>query len=296
MDSDKSKTQEQKMTTNSDKVAVVLIARNEEEIISKTIKHLLEQELLPYRIIVVNDGSTDRTGEVASQFSSVEVINRERREESFLAKKELAETVNVGLKKLHDDKKCEFVCIMGSDILFPKNYFSTIIRRMKLNPKIAIASGIIKNEFSIEPRGAGRVVRCDFWRKLGLVYPVNYGWEGYLILKAQSLGYEITSYSDLISISQRKTGKRFDSKRYFYYGLGLKALGYSFVYTLAKVLLFSKRDFKGAYNMLRGYLSDYDNLYEPELREYVRKTQLNNIITLNSNYLKRFFNTLRKAK
>jgi len=149
------------------KVAVVLNARNEEKVLSKTISAILSQELLPYRIIVINDGSTDRTGEIASSFSQVEVINKEKRKENYLARKELARTINDGLNKLHSDKDCEFVCMMGADILLPKNYIADIIGRMKKESKIAIASGIIKEEFSIEPRGGGRIVRCDFWRKLG---------------------------------------------------------------------------------------------------------------------------------
>jgi len=275
------------------KVAVVLNARNEEKVLSKTISTILSQDLLPYRIIVINDGSTDRTGEVALSFSKVEVINKEKREENYLARKELAGTINEGLRKLHSDKDCEFVCMMGADILLPKNYIVDIISRMKKDPKIVIASGILKGEFSIEPRGGGRIVRCDFWRKLGFLYPENYGWEGYLVLKAQSMGYEVRSYSDIIFQTQRKTGTKFDSSRYFYYGLALKALGYTGTYTLGKALLFFLKHPNGSYHMLRGYLSDYDDLYEPELRDYVRKSQKN---VLKSNVIKRFFKVLRHSK
>jgi len=269
------------------KIAVVLNARNEEKNISKTLESIFHQKLLPYRIIVVNDGSTDKTGEIVSQFNSVELINRPKRQESHLAKKDLAETINVGLRKLHNDKECEFVWLVGADILFPKDYLSKIISRMKENPQIVIASGIMKDEFSIEPRGGGRVVRCDFWRKIGLEYPVNYGWEGYLVWKAQSMGFETTGYPDVVSQTQRQTGKSFDPKRYYYYGLALKALGYTFLYTIMKILLFSTRKPCGAYFMLKGYLSNYDELYESELREYVKKTQHQNMF--KPAYVKRFF-------
>ena len=275
------------------KVAVVLNARNEEKVLSKTISAILSQELLPYRIIIINDGSTDRTGEIASSFSQVEVINKEKRKENYLARKELVRTINDGLNELHSDKDCEFVCMMGADILLPKNYIADIIGRMKKESKIAIASGIIKEEFSIEPRGGGRIVRCDFWRKLGFLYPENYGWEGYLVLKAQSMGYEVRSYSDIVFQTQRKTGTKFDSSRYFYYGLALKALGYTGSYTLGKALLFFLKHPSGSFHMVRGFLSDYDDLYEPELREYVRKSQKN---VLKSNVIKRFFKVLRHSK
>ena len=39
-----------------------------------------------------------------------------------------------------------------------------------------------------------------------------------------------------------------------------------------------------------------ENLYEPELREYIRNTQMNKITKLDLNYTKRFFKTLIHAK
>ncbi len=195
-------------STKTTKVAVVIIARNEENSIKKTIDCLKMQDLVPYRIIAVNDGSTDKTGEILLTLENIEVINRQRREESHLAKKELANTVNCGLEKLQNDLDCEFIMISGADLIFPKNYLSLIVERMRTETKIAISSGMIEGEFSIEPRGAGRVIRYDFWKKIGLKYPVNYGFEAFLLLKAKSLGYEITSFQDLVIVTERKTGSK----------------------------------------------------------------------------------------
>jgi len=277
------------------KVAVVIPARNEEPRIGKTLESILNQDLKPYRVIVINDGSSDKTGEIAASFSEVEVINRSDREENLVAKKELAETFNIGLEKLLSDNDCEFILISGADLLIPKNYLSTIVKSMKENPKIVVSSGVIKGEFSIEPRGPGRVVRYEFWKKLGLKYPVNYGFEGYLLWKAKSLNYEIKIFSDVVATTQRKTGSEYPPKLYFYYGLGLKALGYSKLYVFFKLLLFAKRNLKGSYYMYRGFFSEYSNLYEPELRDYVRKTQHENIFHLQSNYIPRFFKILRHS-
>lgn len=275
------------------KIAAVIIARNEEKIISKTINSILTQKLKPYRIIVVNDGSTDKTGEILDTFNSIEVVNRPIRKESYLAKKELASTINFGLKKLHVDLECEYVCILGSDMLYSKNYFYDIVSRMKKNLNLVIASGVIKNEFSVDPRGSGRIIRCDFWRKIGFYYPENYGFEGYLILKANSLGYETKSFQDIVSSTQRKTGSNYDAKKYYFYGLGFKALGYTTSYTLAKSFIFFFKKPIGSMYMLKGFFSKYDNLYEKELRDYVKKTQKYNI--LHFNYLRLFLNLLKSS-
>jgi glycosyltransferase involved in cell wall biosynthesis len=258
-------------SSNNAKVAVIIIARNEENFIGKTIENLENQELSPYRIIVVNDGSTDKTGEILSNFENIEIINREKRDQDFLAKKDLATTINSGLEKLESDHDCDFVMISGADLIFQNNYLTSITERMQTNPKIAISSGVIEGEFSIEPRGAGRVVRYDFWKKIELKYPVNYGYEGYLLWKAKSMDYEIESFSDLIMQSQRKTGSRYNPKLYYYYGIGLKALGYATFYTVGRAILLARKKPKGAFYLLYGFFSDYHDLYESELRDFVRK-------------------------
>jgi glycosyltransferase involved in cell wall biosynthesis len=276
------------------KVAVTIPALNEEKIIGETISSLKSQILTPYRIIVVNDGSTDKTEEIIKSFSGVEIVNR-KPHESYVGKKELATTFNAGLEQLRNDDKCNYIMILGSDVILPKNYLLEITKRMNENPKIAISSGMIKDEYSITPRGAGRVVRYEFWKKLGLEYPINYGFEGYLILKAKSLGYEVKTYEDLTMITKRKTGQKYDSNLYYYYGLGLKALGYSIPYALGRIMILGKKTPKGALKMLQGFSSNYDQLYEPELRKYVKQSQRNNLFHINKNFLKNIFQLIKHS-
>ncbi len=271
------------------KVAVVIIAKNEEQFIGKTIESLISQELKPHRIILVNDGSTDKTEQIASNYKEVEIINRQNQNQSFQAKKELANTINEGLSKLKNDEECEFVIKLDADIFLSKNYLSEIIKRMKLDPKIAVSSGIVENEYSVIPRGAGRVVRLDFWKKIGLKYPVNYGFEGYLLNKARVMGYTIKVYADLVMYTSRKTGSEYNPKLYYYYGIGMKALGYTIAFVLARTANLVIRKPKGAYYMLKGFFSNYDQLYEKEVRDYVKKAQHEKIKSLRLSDFKRLF-------
>lgn len=267
----------EKEIDNKNFVAVVLIAKNEERFISKTLDSLLNQDLKPHRIIVVNDGSTDKTGEIVAKYNFVELINRSTTGKPLQARKELANTINTGLSRVKEYDDCEFVMKLDADILLPKNYLSTIVQRMNSNPKIAVSSGIIKGELTVAPRGAGRLVRTDFWKKLGLKYPVNYGFEGYLLLKALSMDYDIITFDDLQMETLRKTGSEYNPKQYFYYGIGMKALGYTLPFVLMRAIMFLKRKPKGSYYLLRGYLTSNHNLYEKELRDYVKKTQYSKI-------------------
>ena len=50
----------------------------------------------------------------------------------------------------------------------------------------------------------------------------------------------------------------------------------------------------GGFHMLRGYLSRYNDLYEPELRTFVKKTQWSKIKNFQPTYFTKVFNLIRK--
>jgi chlorobactene glucosyltransferase len=56
---------------NLPKVSVILPARNEEKYIQSCLKSLIDQDYNNYEIIVINDSSTDNTGELIRNFSSI---------------------------------------------------------------------------------------------------------------------------------------------------------------------------------------------------------------------------------
>ena len=277
---------------SNSKIAVIMPVRNEEQFITNTLNILLQQELKPYRIIVINDGSTDKTPEILKTFSTIEVVNKDNKSDSHL-EKEMAHTLNSGLELLQNDSDCDFIMKLDADHILPKNYLSKIISRMMTNSKIVACSGIIKDEFTYVPRHSGRVVRYDFWKSLGLKYPVNYDDGDYLLFKAKSMGFEIKNFTDIVTTTTRKTGSRYKNPKAFYnYGRGMKALGYAFFYTLGKSTLYFLKFPKGGINMMKGYFDKDTELYEKELRNYVRKSQYQNIFS--SDIFKRIKNILNK--
>ena len=100
---------------------------------------------------------------------------------------------------------------------------------------LVIASGIIDGESQRDtaPRGSGRIVRYDFWKKYGLEYPCWYGFESYIVYKALVENYPISVVRSASSWSQRKTGKTTNYKNY---GKAMRALGYHPMYAMGRIL------------------------------------------------------------
>ena len=52
------------------KYYIVIPAHNEEAFIALTLQSLIEQTLLPSKIVVVDDNSTDKTSKIVNEFAS----------------------------------------------------------------------------------------------------------------------------------------------------------------------------------------------------------------------------------
>jgi glycosyltransferase involved in cell wall biosynthesis len=257
------------------RVAVVIPARNEENFIGKTLNALFNQHNLPNRVIVVNDGSTDRTAEVAS-IAGAEIVDMPDRGYNVHGMPVLARVINQGLARLEEydfGAPSDYVLILGADHILPPHYITAVLDAMTENKRLVLCSGIIEGERSIVPRGSGRVVRADFWKSIGFRYPENYGFETYLVLKAQQQGHEVKVLKNLTTTTLRKTGKNYKKSVYISYGKSLKALGYSKLYSAARIGLISLKNPKGGFYMLRGYFSKDVQTYDPELRSFLSSIQ-----------------------
>lgn len=259
----------------SPRIGVVVPARNEENFIGKTLAALFDQYSRPSRVIVVNDGSTDRTAEIASA-AGAEVVNMPDRGYNVHGMPVLAQVLNRGLERLEAHgygNESDYILVLGADHVLPSHYLTTALDAMAQDSNLAVCSGIIEGERSSVPRGSGRVVRADFWQGIGFRYPENFGFETYLVLKAQQQGYNIKVLKKLVSQTLRKTGKNYKKSVYISYGKSLKALGYSRLYSAARIGLISMKRPKGGYYMIKGYLSSDVQTYDPELRSYLSSIQ-----------------------
>ncbi len=272
------------------RVAVVIPARNEENFIGTTLKALFGQHSRPSKVVVVSDGSTDTTAEVASS-AGAEVVAMPDRGYNVLGTPVLAGVINRGLERLQErgyGSNDDYVMILGADHVLPPHYITTVLDLMGTEKDIAICSGQIAGERSVVPRGSGRMVRAGFWSEIGFRYPENYGFETYLLLKAQQQGYKVKVLNDLATQTLRKTGRNYKKSAYLSYGKSLKALGYSRLYSAARIGLVSLKHPAGGFYMVRGYMSSDVETYDQELRSYLSSIQHKRIKRYVTNPIRAF--------
>jgi cellulose synthase/poly-beta-1,6-N-acetylglucosamine synthase-like glycosyltransferase/peptidoglycan/xylan/chitin deacetylase (PgdA/CDA1 family) len=122
------------------KVAVLIPAYNEEKVIERTIRAALRSSYRNLRVIVIDDGSKDRTLEVArSCFQRDEASGRLL----VLTKPNSgkADALNFGLRHLRSDE--EIFMGIDADTVIAKNAVSWLVPRF-LNPKVGAVAGNAK--------------------------------------------------------------------------------------------------------------------------------------------------------
>jgi poly-beta-1,6 N-acetyl-D-glucosamine synthase len=115
-------------------VSVIVPAYNEEKAIGKTVDALLELSYVNKEIIIVDDGSTDRTFEVAGKHSNSSFVRVVKKSNGGKW-----DALNTGINVA----KGEFIVCIDADTLLDKNVIQQLIKHFK-DPKIAAVAGNVK--------------------------------------------------------------------------------------------------------------------------------------------------------
>ncbi|MBE2274604.1 MAG: glycosyltransferase family 2 protein, partial [Flavobacteriales bacterium] len=139
------------------KFLIIIPAHNEEKNIFFTLESLKNQTFQDFEVIVVNDGSTDKTAEIVHKFistvtlsgveaSNFKLLNLESSVHEPGAK--VVRTFNKGLQTA-DLNHFDIICKFDADIIFPKNYLKRINEVYENNPKAGMVSGLVKIKKSV---------------------------------------------------------------------------------------------------------------------------------------------------
>ena len=234
------------------KYYIVIPSYNEEALIGLTLQSLISQTVLPSKIVVVNDNSTDRTAEVVLEFAKnnpyISLVNKSS-ENIHLPGSKVIQAFEKGFETL--DNNYDLIVKIDADLIFPTNYFETIIKHFKSDERIGMVGGfcyIEKNgEWILENltdkdhiRGALKAYRKETFKQIGGLKPAM-GWDTVDELLCKFYNWNVVTDESLHVKHLKPTGASYNKAARYKQGEAFYSLGYGFIITAISSLKLAMR-------------------------------------------------------
>ena len=234
------------------KYYIIIPAYNEEKFIALTLQSLVEQTILPSKVIVVNDNSTDNTANIVSsyyeKFPFITLVNK-KSDAIHLPGSKVIQAFNEGEK--HIDDNFDIIVKIDADLIFQKNYFETIIQHFKSDERIGMVGGfcyIEKNgDWILENltdkdhiRGALKAYRKETFRQIGGLKPAM-GWDTVDELLCKFYNWKVVTDERLQVKHLKPTGASYNKAARYKQGEAFYSLGYGFLITTISSLKLAMR-------------------------------------------------------
>jgi glycosyltransferase involved in cell wall biosynthesis len=239
------------------KYYIVIPSYNEEALIPLTLQSLISQTVLPSKIVVVNDNSTDKTVEVVLEFAKenpfITLVNKTS-EAIHLPGSKVIQAFQKGFETL--DENYDIIVKIDADLIFPTNYFETVIKHFQSDSKIGMAGGfcyIEKNgDWVLENltdkdhiRGALKAYRKETFQQIGGLRPAM-GWDTVDELLCKFYNWKVVTDESLHVKHLKPTGANYNKTARYKQGEAFYTLGYGFFITAiasAKLAMMKKKPF-----------------------------------------------------
>jgi len=274
------------------KYVIITPARDEEKHIEATIASVAAQTIRPAQWVIVNDGSTDKTGAIvdnyAARFPWITVVHRSNR--GFRkAGGGVVEAFYEGYEALHSDD-WDFVVKLDADLGFTPDYFEKCLEYFTKDPSLGIGGGEIYHSVSGElkleatprfhVRGAAKIYRRPCWEAIGGLLPAP-GWDTIDEVKANMLGWKTYSFRDLRLHHFRVTGSADGLLRdCVKHGVVCHVSGYHPAFVAASCLYrlgrkpYAIGSLAICYGYVKAYITHRPRVNDAALIRYVRDQQL----------------------
>lgn len=234
------------------KYYIIIPAYNEEAFMALTLQSLVAQTVLPSKIIVVNDSSTDSTAEIVTSFSEkfpfITLVNK-KSDAIHLPGSKVIQAFQEGEK--HIDDNYDIIIKVDADLIFPNNYFETIIKHFQSDSKIGMAGGfcyIEKNgDWILENltdkdhiRGALKAYRKETYKQIGGLKPAM-GWDTVDELLCKFYNWKVVTDESLHVKHLKPTGASYNKAARYKQGEAFYSLGYGFFITAIASLKLASR-------------------------------------------------------
>jgi glycosyltransferase involved in cell wall biosynthesis len=235
------------------KYYLIIPAYNEEAFMAVTLQSLVDQTVLPSKIVVVNDNSTDRTADIVLEFAEkhpyISLVNKTS-EAVHLPGSKVIQAVKEGEK--HIDDAYDIIVKVDADLIFPTNYFETIINHFKSDERIGMAGGfcyieknggwILENLTDKDHiRGALKAYRKATYREIGGLKPAM-GWDTVDELLCKFYNWKVVTDERLHVKHLKPTGASYTKAARYKQGEAFYSLGYGlFITSIASLKLASRK-------------------------------------------------------
>ncbi|WP_265427386.1 glycosyltransferase [Chryseobacterium sp. YIM B08800] len=218
------------------KFLIIIPAHNEENNLPFTLDSLQQQSFKDFKVVVVNDGSTDKTSEVIQKYteqdSRFETVNLEKSLHQPGSKVVVA--FKNGLQT-QDLNQFDIICKFDSDIILSENYLQTVADSFVKNPDYGLVGGLLYVEKNGEwvyegnsnkhhVRGPMKAYRKECFLQMGGLRE-TLGWDNIDAILLQNLGWKEVVLPDLHVKLIKVKGADYTIKPADYYGRYFYFLG-----------------------------------------------------------------------
>lgn len=269
--------------------AVVTPARDEAANLSRLAGAIAAQRLLPRAWVIVDNGSTDATSEVAHEIadeSAYAIVCSIPRRTDVVRGAPVVQAFHAGLDAL--DVDADIIVKLDADVSFGADHFQRLLAEFAANPKLGIAAGVCYEQDPDgvwrQRHGTGIGIRgaCRAYRRacLDQILPLDerLGWDTLDLVKARTRGWTTDVVHDLAFLHHRPEGARERTSRERWSAQGEAAyyMGYRLSYLLLRVLYKAPRQ-PGAIALIEGYLRasalSLERCPDPRVIAFVREQQ-----------------------
>jgi glycosyltransferase involved in cell wall biosynthesis len=282
--------------------AIISPVRNEAQYLGSTIESVRNQTVRPVAWVIVDDGSTDETGQIAktaaAQSDWIHVVNRADRG----YRKPGGGVVDAfydGYSRI-GSADWQYVVKLDGDLSFAPDYFERCFARFQKDAKLGIGGGTVCREVhgeltpesTVDPpfhvRGATKIYRRQCWEQIaGLIrFP---GWDTVDEVKANMLGWVTYSFPEIRVHHHRPTGQAQGVwKDWVKNGLANYVAGYHPLFMLVKCIrrFPCKPYIISSIGLMSGFLSGYvkkvPRVEDRELIRYFQRQQMRRLLMRDS--------------
>jgi glycosyltransferase involved in cell wall biosynthesis len=266
-------------------------ARNEELHIPQLVRAVVSQTIAPVKWVIIDDGSSDRTGELARRYASdhawIDVVHLPgHRERSFAAK---AHCFNVGYERV-SHLQYDVIGNLDADVTFESDYLQFLLAKFSADRSLGVAGTIFVEDgynsstdsFEGEMHVAGgcQLFRRECFDQVGGYIATKIGMDWIAVTTARMLGWKTRSFRERVFHHHRAlgTGGRSRLAASRLYGEKDYRLGWHPLYELFRVFYQLGRDPLGGLSIALGYsgafLRQVERPVSPELMRFHRAEQL----------------------